>query len=143
MSATVKELREAIEFFKGIDIECKEDMKEAFENMSNQDDDFEVDNYRFIHTDSIDKVQQDELSNDEYILGCFTNWFIAENTDLDLEVVDALQEAEAFDALGRLMLKDIEAIQEGYASADGYGHHFNRYDGNEEEFNNYHVFRIN
>jgi len=122
---TVKELSNELDL----------DFKELVENIVDENDDFEIDNYRFIKSSEIDTIQQDELKSDLYILGCFTDWFIADNTNLSLKVVQALQKAEAFEELGELIVDDIETIQEEYARLDGYGHHFNHYDGNEWEAN--------
>ena len=108
--------------------------------------DFEVDNVRFINSADIDRVQQEELSNDEYILGCFNAWFIADVPDIDQDVIEAMQKVEAYEAVGKLIISlgKLAELQAAYASADGYGHHFNHYDGNEEELSvngeTFHVF---
>ena len=121
------------------------DTMEALRNMENSDSYFEVDNHRFIHTNDIDEVQQDELKSDEYMLGCFNASFLAGILDIDQDVIEAMQKAEAFEAVGKLVLSmdKLEELQEDYARLDGYGHHFNHYDGNEIEIGNYHIFRIN
>lgn len=107
-------------------------------------DDFEVDNYRFIRAECIDDIQKEELSDDEYILGFFRSYFIADTCDIDIEVVEALQKAEAYEALGRLMLKNgIDELQEEYARQDGYGHHFAHYDHETHEIGEYYAFRVN
>lgn len=107
-----------------------DDVREVVENIVNEETDFEVNDYRFIDESEIDEIQQNELKSDLYVLGCFNDWFISDNTNLSLKVVQALQKAEAFEELGELMVDDIEEIQSEYASADGYGHHFSSYDGN-------------
>jgi len=121
------------------------DFCELVENIVDGSIDFEIENYRFISSDEIDAIQQEELKGDLYILGCFTDWFIADNTNLSLKVVQALQKAEAFEELGELMIDDIETLQSEYSRLDGYGHHFNHYDGNEWEVNlngvDYYYFR--
>ena len=123
------------------------DFRELTEQITDENDDFEIDNYRFIKVSEIDLIQQDELKSDLYILGCFIDWFIADNTNLSLKVVQALQKAEAFEELGELMLDDIETLQSEYVRMDGYGHHFGRYDGNEYEITlndvEYYYFKIN
>ena len=122
------------------------DWREVIGNISQGLDDFEVDNVRFINSDSIDSIQQEELSNDLYHLGCFNACFIAEVTGIDQDVIEAMQKVEAYEAVGKLIISmgKLEELQQSYASADGYGHHFNRYDGNEEELRidgkMYHVF---
>ncbi len=117
------------------------------------DNDFEVDidggTYRFIESYAIDSIQEEELANDEYILGCFNASFLASVTDIDFDVITALQEAEAFEGLGKLLRDNyISAIQQGYCSADGYGHHFSHYDHSEYEIAvdgviKWYVFRTN
>lgn len=113
------------------------------------EDDFEVDNVRFISDDSILSVMVDEIFDDNYSLGCFNADFIARNSDLNYELVRACQEAESFEAIGKALNETMaqeekEYFCEEYASADGYGHHFNRYDFSEEEITIngtlYHVF---
>lgn len=132
---------------KNLSNELDIDFRELTEQITDENYDFEIDNYRFIKVSEIDTIQQDELKSDLYILGCFSDWFIADNTNLSLKVIQALQKAEAFEELGELMLDDIEIIQSEYSRLDGYGHHFGRYDGNEHEtvLNNveYYYFKIN
>lgn len=134
-----KELRE-LDF-------SKDEIKEIFSNVSSDEVDFMIGDYRFIADSDIDDIQKRELSDDLYLLGCFTDWFIADILELDLDVVQALQKAEAFEAIGKMMLKHIDEVQEKYRDADGYGHHFNPYDGGDNEINVmgkfYHVFRTN
>ena len=99
-------------------------------------EDFMVDDYRFIRSDSIDGIQCDELSGDPYMLGCFTGWFIADVSDLSYDIVTALQEAEKFEELGQHLIDNdfVGEMQSEYSRLDGYGHHFASYDGatNEE-----------
>ena len=132
---------------KNLSNELDIDFRELTEQIINEVDDFEIDNYRFIKVSKIDLIQQDELKSDLYILGCFVDWFIADNTNLSLKVVQALQKAEAFEELGELIVDDIETIQSEYSRLDGYGHHFGRYDGNEYEITlndvEYYYFKIN
>lgn len=122
---------------------------EVIEELRLESDDFEVNNYRFISEDSIDSIMQDELSGDEYILGCFNSWFLADVLDIDCDVIEAMQEAEAFEAIGKLVLSmnKLEELQSKYVSADGYGHHFARYDGNKYELKlngrDFYAFRVN
>ena len=132
---------------KNLSNELDIDFRELTEQIINEVDDFEMEDYRFIKVSEIDTIQQDELKSDLYSLGCFNASFIADNTDLSLKVVQALQKAEAFEELGELIVDDIETIQSEYVRMDGYGQHFGRYDGNEHEtvLNNveYYYFKIN
>ena len=126
-----------------------DEIRQAIDHLSNYDsNDFESGNYRLIITEDIDEIMQDELESDEYILGCFNSWFISDSCDIDIEVVEALQESDKYDVLGRLILKsgNLKELQSEYVRLDGYGHHFNHYDGNQWELNAnntiYHVFKI-
>jgi hypothetical protein len=122
------------------------DWKEVFENIIDGTDDFTVDNVRFIKSDCIDSILADELGNDDYILGCFNAWFVADVTGIDTDVIEAMQKVEAYEAIGKLIksLGKLDVLATAYASADGYGHHFNGYDFGEEEISVdgtlYHVF---
>jgi hypothetical protein len=139
----LSQLREVKELSNELDL----DFKELVTAFIDSETDFEIDNYRFISANEIDEVQQNELKSDLYMLGCFNADFLSEHTDLSYKAIVALQKAEAYEELGEIVVDNIEAIQEGYASADGYGHHFNHYDGNEWEINidgtNYYYFRTN
>ena len=132
---------------KNLSNELDIDFRELTEQITDENDDFEIDNYRFIKVSEIDTIQQNELKDDLYILGCFNADFIEDNTNLSLKVIQALQKAEAFEELGELIVDDIETLQSEYVRMDGYGHHFGRYDGNEHEtvLNNveYYYFKIN
>lgn len=124
--------------------------REIVEAVNNKESDFEVNNVRFIKDSEILSIMADEIFNgDNYVLGCFNANFIADNSDLNYELVSACQESGAFEAIGQALNDTLdqdekESFCEEYASADGYGHHFNHYDGNSEEFTIdgelYHVF---
>ena len=132
---------------KELSIELDIDFKELVENLESENDDFELEDYRFISNSEIDQIQQDELKSDLYVLGCFNASFIADNTNIPYKAIEALQKADAYEALGEMMEDDIEAIQEEYARLEGYGHHFGRYDGNEYEIKlngiDYYYFKVN
>ena len=125
----------AIKAFTEYTLHSQPDWREVVTELAAGSSDFWIGDVRFIKYSEIDKILAEELENDPYILGCFTAWFIADSTDLDLEVIEALQEAEAYEALGKLIIKSCNMVDfaQDYASADGYGHHFNIYDGGEEE----------
>jgi len=122
------------------------DYKEVLESISVGADDFEVDNVRFIKSDAIDSIQQDELENDLYILGCFNSGFLSDILNIDYDVFDAMKGAEAFEAIGKLIisLNKLGDLQAEYSRLDGYGHHFNSYDHSQDEFEinsvSYYVF---
>jgi hypothetical protein len=114
---------------------------ELIELVETEDDiDFELAGARIIHKDFIDKIQQDELLSDLYCLGCFNADFLADYLPLDADEIEHLQKAEAYTAIGKIAAKYIAEIQEGYAAADGYGHHFNHYDFSEIETAHYYIF---
>lgn len=120
--------------------------REVLQEVLANESDFEVDNVRFIKSDDIDSILASELSNDHYILGCFNAGFLAGVTGWPIVLIEAAQKGEAFEALGKAIDDEgyCDELSKAYASADGYGHHFNHYDGNEEEVTingvNYYVF---
>jgi hypothetical protein len=136
------EIKTLIKFLKDLNFETS-DFKEVHLEMEAETEDFEVNDYRFIHKDSIDFIQRKELRNDLYLLGCFNSWFLSDCSGLPIELIEAGQKGEQFEAIGKAMLPYIDAIQEEYSRLDGYGHHFSPYDGNESEVLNYYVFRLN
>lgn len=137
----LSQIKEVKEFCK-VDLFSTPDWREVVAHIADEDEDFEVDGVRFIHKDAIDGIQQNELSGDKYILGCFNDWFIADVLGIDVDVIQAMQKAEAFEAIGKLIISmgKLEELQEAYASTDGYGHHFNQYDFGEEQIGEYYVF---
>lgn len=120
------------------------DAKEALAHMIEGEDDFEIGGYRFIHQDSIDSIMEDELSSDEYVLGAANAWFIAEVTGIDKEVIEAMQKADCYAAIGKMIisLDCLSEYQQGIVRHDGYGPHFAHYDGEQHDLANYHVFQI-
>jgi len=140
MKLTREVLREYKEFCSEHDLT----FRDVIEEIENENINFEIENYRFIHADHIDAIQQEELASDTYVLGCFSDWFLADNTDLSYEIITALQKAEEYEAIGQHILDNnlLKDIQKGYVNSDGYGHHFGIYDGDELEVRDYYVFRI-
>ena len=138
----ISQIKNLINFLRELDFDT-EQFREVFNEMEVESSDFDINNYRFIHKDYIDQIQVDELKSDLYILGCFNAWFLADCSGLPIELIEASQKGEQHEALGKTMLPHIETIQEEYSRVDGYGHHFNTYDGNELEILDYYVFRIN
>lgn len=109
--------------------------------------DFTINDFRFIDAGEIDKIQKDTLASDPYVLGSFSDWFIANNTDLSLNKVQKLQKAEKFDIIGNYIIDHgfLAKIQEDYVNRENYGHYFNPYDGSERIVNicgnKFYVFR--
>lgn len=138
------QVKQVIEFCQGLHSEP--DWRKVVENLISGEYDFEVDNVRFISTDEIDKIQCAEMESDLYILGCFKAYALSDATGIDSEVFEAMQKAEAYEAIGKLVVSmgKLSDLQQFYCSSDGYGNHFNSYDGGEEELKIngvvYHVF---
>jgi hypothetical protein len=115
-------------------------------------DDFTVNNdftvhhegfdWRIIHQDDIDEILESELNDDEYALGCFTPWCLAAVLPMKQSKIEDLQDNEAFEALGAMVvsLDKVGELASMLVSHDGYGHHFSSYDGNEYEAGEYHIF---
>ena len=100
--------------------------------------------YRFIHDDFIIDVLEEKLIDDAYLLGSIEAWFIAETLNIPLDSVEKIQKAHGYQALGDAMLRYVDVVANKYASLQGYGSLFSRYDGSEELLSNgYYVFRIN
>jgi len=132
------------------DFESLQDLTDLLESIdTDSSDDFEIElpagTVRVIHSDSIDKIQQDELKSDLYALGCFNASFLAGVLNMDQDVIESMQQSEAFEAVGKLVMSlgKLEELQSEYSSSDGYGHHFAHYDHEEHEAGYYLIFRTN
>ena len=120
------------------------DVRAVLQAIADDENDFESDNYRFIRKDDIDVIMCDELRNDEYMLGCFNAWFLADILGTSTDIIEKMQKAEAFEGIGAWVLDGhLDDLQQAYVSADSYGHHFNSWDGSEDEVGEYYVFRTN
>lgn len=117
------------------DLFSQPDWREVITEWRDGSDNFEVDGVRFISDDVIDETLAEEIGNDDYVLGCFNAWFLADVLEIDQDAIEAMQKAEAFEAVGKLIksMGKLEELAEAYARADGYGHHFNGYDFSEKE----------
>src|SRR5690606_3659164 len=110
------------------------DWREVLEHVTDGDTDFEVNNVRFITSDTILEVLEDELAADEYCLGAFNAWCIADATGWPVALIEAAQKGEQYEEIGKARTGEhIAALAELYVRHDGYGHHFNHYDFSEEE----------
>lgn len=137
----IKELRELV----------GNDWRDACEKIKDGKTDFTLNPYRqgnqrewrFIHKDQIDATLVEDLECDEYVLGCFNAWFLADVTGWPLALIEAAQKGEAYEALGQAIIQEgyVKKLAEKYASADGYGHHFSSYDGEEHEIGDYYIFK--
>ena len=93
----------------------------------------------FDHDTAIEAII-DSYTSDLYVLGSFNASFIAENTNLNYELVEACQESEAYEAIGKAIIDTLEheelfSFFESAVSADGYGHYLGSYDGDYIEVN--------
>lgn len=128
--------------FTGFDIS---DTREVLEYLIEEESDFNVGGYRFIYYDHIDRIMQDELSNDNYVLGCFNADFLSGILGIDADIIKGMQGADNYEHVGMLVqdLGKIKELQAQHASLNSYGVHFGIYNGNYEEIENYYIFRVN
>ena len=127
---TMEQIREIKAILDAEGVDWKEFIRESRES-----DDFELDGYRFIRESAIDEIVVSQYEDDPYVLGCFTDWFISDHSSLSLEIVQALQSAEKFDAIGEHLIDSGESkdmILEA-CRFDGYGHMMDSYDGDTRE----------
>ena len=142
---TISEAKSIISISNYLDI-CKHDL---LENIQNKETNFEVDNYTFLTEEEAIKEVVNMYECDEYLLGSFYASFIDDYIFLDIDDIIALQEAEQYQVIGKLIINSgkINEMMEEYIRLDGYGHALNSYDGNYEEFNinniDYIVYRNN
>ena len=108
--------------------------------------DFDGREYRVIANDDIASVMADELSGDEYVLGCFSAYFLSDIIGIPSDAVQKIQNADGFEALGMIITADkgmLWKLVDGYIRADGAGHHFSSYDGSETDAGDFSVFCVN
>lgn len=143
MKTTYSNLKTVIELCKYNSI----DHKEVVNNILNEEPDFEIDGYRFVHEDSIDEIQCNELKSDTYLLGCFNADFLADIIPIPYKAIIAMQKADCYAEIGEVCEDYINEIQQEYSRLDGYGHHFSCYDSRTIEdilsISGYYVFRVN
>ena len=117
--------RDILEMIQDLQLDINRDEVREIERYLNSDNDFYVEidgeEYRFINEDAIWDIFVDEIQ--QLTEECYTGkveWWIA---------------------------IDWEQTAENCLEADGYGHHFASYDGNEHEYKlgeeNYYIFRTN
>lgn len=112
------------------------DKRELFDFIESEDDNFEVEGYRFLTEDEALKECISMYECDEYILGCFNASFIEDYISLDYEDIKELQSTDkGFEILGKLILNsgNLEEMMEEYIRLDGYGHALSSYDGYDSE----------
>lgn len=106
--------------------------------------DGQTEHARFIHEDVIDNVMQEELKGDPYVLGCFNAAFVSRVTGWPVALIEAAQQGEAYGPLGETLINEnyVESLAKEYALADGYGHHFNSWDGSEDYEDDFYIFNF-
>ena len=108
--------------------------------------DFDGREYRVIATEDIASVMADELSGDEYLLGCFNANFLSGIIGIPSDAIEKIQKADCREALGMIIAADDEKLGDlvsEYISADGAGHYFSAYDGSETDAGEFTVFCVN
>ena len=114
---------------------CREATREIVTGILNGNYDVTTSDYnwRAIEEEMINDVLIEELAADEYVLGCANPNFLSEVTGIDSDVFVAMHEAEAFDAIGKLIISGgfVTRYAERLLAWDGPGPHFAHYDGAE------------
>ena len=135
--------------FKGVYSDVKAlfvDVEYAMDGDNDFNIDFDGRGYRVIANDEIASVMADELSGDEYVLGCFNAYFLSNIIGIPSDAVQKIQEADCFEALGMIIAADDEKLGrlvDEYIRADGAGHHFSACDGSETDAGDFTVFCVN
>lgn len=97
---------------------------------------------RFIHKDAIDDILTSDLESDEYLLGCFADWLLADILGCPVDVIKTLQKNNQHGVIGEWVSSTdrVAELAEQYVRHDGYGAHFNPYDGSERTCGDYYFF---
>ncbi len=91
--------------------------------------------------------EEADQSAEDYIkdsVWAFTPSFLAEHTGIDEEIFEMLQ--DKFESSNEVITNSIKDMAEFIADAigrDGRGHFISSYDGEEEELNDFFIYRIN
>lgn len=145
-----------------------EETKEAFNNEigSMENEASEDDNFSIYCSNNLSEIE--DFDNDDYLVltdeeadekakeyildtvWAFNASFLASETDIDIEVFEAIQNNGRCESNNRAILSMIDDEDDFVASAisaDGRGHFMSSYDGNENEENVngtiYYIYRIN
>lgn len=133
-SPTLEELADAVEALKELDGDASE-LEFSIDGVE----------WRAIHGNDIDEVMTRDLEGDEFVIGCCASWLLANVLELPLDSVELLQEEEQFYPLGRMVTQQpgkLAELQREIVKHDGYGPHFSPYDGEQQEFESYYIFRV-
>ena len=91
--------------------------------------------------------EEADQSAEDYIkdsVWAFTPSFLSEHTGIDEEIFEMLQDkCESSNEVITNSIKDMEEFIADAIGADGRGHFISSYDGEEEELNNFFIYRIN
>ena len=109
--------------------------KETVQAFINEEENYD-NTYRILTEEEAREEVKNMYIGDAYMLGNFNASFLYNYVPVDMEIVEMLQQKEAFEALGQMVINTdtFDAMMEDYISADGYGHALNSYDGNNEEY---------
>ena len=143
---TIQKIREAMFALRESTVELESnEIREFAKEIKAENEDFEIGNYRFIHSNKINEIMTEELEDDNYILGCFNSCFLADHCSLPEEIIEIIQKAEAYGDLGQWLIDEglVEDIAKDYADAEGCGDHFALYDGYTHDIADYYGFKIN
>ena len=93
-------------------------------------------NYQIFTEDDARERVYDMYRGDDYMLGSFNPWFIADYVCLDTDTVETLQKSDAFEGIGRAIMSGgkFEEMMDNYIRLDGFGHALSSYDGNHEAY---------
>jgi len=74
--------------------------------------------------------------DDYYALGCFNASFLEDYLPLDYEDIEKLQEAEAYEAIGKILMNsgNFQKMMDDYIATDGFGSALGSYDGGNDGF---------
>ena len=122
------------------------DVEYAMDGNNDFNVDFDGREYRAIANEDIESVMADELSGDEYLLGCFNANFLSGIIGIPSDAIEKIQKADCREALGMIIAADEKKLGDlvsEYISADGAGHYFSTYDGSETDAGEFTVFCVN
>jgi hypothetical protein len=102
--------------------------------------DFNAQEYMVLTEEQADEVARGYIENTVW---AFVPSFLERHTGIDEGIFEALQDkCESVNDLILNSIKDIEEFVDDAIDEDGRAHFINSYDGNEEEFNDYLIYRM-
>lgn len=102
------------------------DWKEVAEKIINEKDFFEVDNYKFISENEIDKLMIKELDADPWEIGYIDRKILSDSTTLSIEIIDFLKESSKENLIGNHIIEnsEVKLLQKNYVKNCGYNAYF-------------------